>query len=171
VLWATPAPNYVLLLAKFFATLLLALLLVTLVGVAAIATQFLRGHYPIQIRPYLIIDSVILVPGVICLAAVSVLFNVALRDKYLVYAVSVGIGGALFYLYSIGHNHWLYNPLYYHLWQYSDFAGPDRLSILLQRSYWLGIASFCLILAHAVFARKPAIGFIKRVKSKPFAAD
>ena len=150
VLWATAAPNSVLLLSKFCATLVLTLSLITLVGVAAIATQFLRGHYPIEPQPYLLTYSVILIPGVVFLSAGAVMFNVVLRDKYLAYAVSIGLGGALFYLYSIGYNHWLYNPLLYHLGKYGELSSA---TFLLRRLYWLALSGGCLALAHILFKR------------------
>jgi hypothetical protein len=156
VLWATPAPNSVLLLSKFFATLLLALSLIVSVGLAAIAIQLIRGHHPVEILPYLMTYLVILLPSVIFLTGVSVALNVVLRDKYLAYAVSIGTAGGLFYLYSIGHNHRLYNPLLYHLWNYSDLtsAGTNQATILIHRLYCLAIAGACLALSHVFFERK-----------------
>src|SRR5205807_4101303 len=110
-----------LLLSKFLATMVLTLSFITLSGLAAITTQLIRRH-PIEIQPYLLTCSIILIPGVVFLAAVSVMLNVLLRSKYVVYAASIGIGGALFYLYSIGFNHWSYNPVLYHLWNYADLV-------------------------------------------------
>jgi hypothetical protein len=62
----------------------------------------------------------------------------------------------MFYLYSIGYLHWLYNPLAYHLWKYTDLIGANRNVLLLQRSYWLAVAILFLALAHVCFARKTA---------------
>src|SRR6266404_125008 len=123
VFWATPVPNYVLLLSKFFATFLLTLSLIAMVGLLAIAIQIFRGHHPIEMQPYLITYVVILLPSVVFLTSTSIALNVLLRDKYLAYAVTIGTGGGLFYLYSVGHNHRLYNPLLYHLWSYADLTG------------------------------------------------
>jgi ABC-type transport system involved in multi-copper enzyme maturation permease subunit len=155
VLWATPAPNYVLLLSKFLATLVLTLSFITLTGVVAITTQLIRGH-PIGIQPYLVTYSLILIPGVVFLAAFAVMFNVLLRNKYLAYAMSIGIGSALFYLYSIGYNHWSYNPLFYHLWNYADLTGGNLATIVVRRLYWLGLGAGCLLLAHLCYQRRYA---------------
>ncbi len=155
VIWATPAPNYVLLLSKFLATLGLTLSFITLTGTAAITTQLIRGH-PIEIQPYLLTYSIILIPGVFFLAAFSVMSNVLLRNKYLAYAVSIGIGGALFYLYSIGSNHWSYNPLLYHLWAYADLTGGNLTIIVVRRLYWLALAVGCLSVALLCYQRKLA---------------
>ncbi|HJZ78860.1 MAG TPA: ABC transporter permease, partial [Pyrinomonadaceae bacterium] len=152
VIRATPAPNYVLLMSKFFATLVLTTSFITLVGIAAIVTQFLRGH-SLEIQPYLRTYSLILLPGAIVLAAISVVLNVLLRNKYVAYALSIGTGGALFYAYSIGYHHWLYNPLAYGLWNYADLMGPNRGAFLLQRLYWVGIAILCILIAHLFFGR------------------
>jgi ABC-2 type transport system permease protein len=161
VLWAAPAPNSVLLLSKFLATLSLTLSLMILVGLAAILIQFLRGHTPVEIQAYLITYSVILLPGIVLITGASVALNVLLRDKYLAYAVSIGTGAGLFYLYGQGYNHWLYNPLLYQLWKYADLANAasTQSTILLQRVYWLAIAVACLSLAHLFFQRKATKGF------------
>jgi len=161
VLWATPAPNNVLMLSKFLATLCLTFSLVALVGLSAIVIQFLRGHTPVDITAFLITYSVILLPGIVFMIGVSVALNVLLRDKYLAYAVSIGTGAGLFYLYSIGYNHWLYNPLLYHLWKYADLtgAGSNQATILLHGIYCLAIAGACLSVAHLFFQRKSTKGF------------
>lgn len=161
VLWAMPASNNVLLLSKFLATLFLTLSLVVLVGLTAIVIQFLKGHTPVEIQAFLIAYSVILVPGIVFMTGLSIAVNVLLRDKYVAYAMSIGTGAALFYLYSTGYNHWLYNPLLYQLWEYADLtgAGSNQATILIQRIYWLAIAGACLALAHLLFPRKSTKGF------------
>lgn len=154
VLWSMPVSNSVLLMSKFAATLALTLSLATLIGATAIATQFLRGHHPIELRPYVLTYSLIIFPGLVFLAAMALVLNVVLREKYVTYAVSVGVAAAMFYLYSIGYLHWLYNPLAYHLWKYPDLIGANRNVLLLQRFYWLVVASLFLAIAHVCFARK-----------------
>lgn len=161
VLWSAPAPNFVLLLSKFLATLLLTLSLLALVALTAIGVQLLRGHTPVELSAYLKVYSVILFPSVVFITAAAVALNVLLRDKYLAYAVSIGIGIALFYLYGRGYNHWLYNPLLYQAWTYADLTGaPDNHShFLLHRIYWLALSCLCLSLAHLFFLRKSTRGF------------
>jgi ABC-2 type transport system permease protein len=161
VLWSVPAPDFVLLLSKFFATLLLTLSLLVLVALTAIGVQLLRGHTPVELSAYLKVYSVILFPSVVFITAAAVALNVLLRDKYLAYAVSIGIGIALFYLYGRGHNHWLYNPLLYQAWTYVDLtaASNNRSHFLLHRIYWLALSCFCLSLAHVFFLRKSTRGF------------
>lgn len=155
VLWATPTHNNVLLLSKFFAVLLVSVLLMILAGVTAMLTQLVRGQTPIDVVSYLIIYTVILAPSLIFMAAGSLALNVLLRDKYLCYAITIAIGSALFYLYSQGFNHWLYNPILHGLWTESDFASSERLSYLtLLRMYCVGFAGACLVLAYVFFARK-----------------
>jgi len=153
VLWSTPASNNVFLLSKFLAALLLALSLVGLVGLTAIVTQLLRGHTPVEGWAYLTVYSVILIPTVVFTAALSVALNVLLRDKYLAYAVSIATGSGLFYLYSQGYKHWLYNPALYQLWSYQDLTGSGYQGILNHRIYWLAISCLCLSLAHLGFRR------------------
>jgi ABC-type transport system involved in multi-copper enzyme maturation permease subunit len=155
VLWATPVPNNVLLLSKYFATLLLTLSLVALVGLTSILIQLLRGHAPVNIWPYLITYSVILVPSLVFMAAASIALNVLLRDKYVAYAVSIATGSGLFYLYSQGYNHWLYNPVLYGLWTEGDLSGgPGFSRVFGLRLYCLAISVASLVMAHFCFARK-----------------
>jgi ABC-type transport system involved in multi-copper enzyme maturation permease subunit len=160
VLWATPVPNSVLLLSKFLTTISLALVLIVMAGLTAIATQLLRGHTPVEFSAYLITYSVILFPTIVFMTAASIALNILLRDKYLAYAVSIATGGGLFYLYSHGYNHWLYNPALYQLWTYADLtgAGNNQLTILIHRIYCLAIGGVCLALAHLFFERRPTKG-------------
>jgi ABC-type transport system involved in multi-copper enzyme maturation permease subunit len=156
VLWATPAPNSVLLLSKFLSTLLLLAGLITTVGVAAVAIQILRGHTPIDLLAYLRVYGVVLLPGAAFVTAVSLLLNVVLRNKYLAYVVSIGTAVGLFYLYNLGYNHWAFNPMHYRLWTYLDLVRP-QVTILAHRVFWLAAAIGSLGLAHLFFERKPKI--------------
>jgi len=94
---------------------------------------------------------VVLVPGIIFVTALVVALNALLRNKYLAYVLAVGTGAGLFYLYSVGYKHWLYNPLLYELWQYQDLASPR---IFASRLYCLIAATACLALAHRLFERR-----------------
>jgi ABC-type transport system involved in multi-copper enzyme maturation permease subunit len=151
LIWAAPIPNGALLLSRFLSTLVLTVSLIATVGGTAIAIQIVRGHTPVELLPYFGIYAVILIPGVVALAAVSVLMNVVLRDRYLVYAVSIGMGAGAFYLYGQGHTHWLYNPFLYQRWSYAELMSAG---VLLNRLYWLGVAGGSLLIANWVFERK-----------------
>lgn len=161
VLWATPAPNNVLLLSKFLATLLLTCGLIFAVGIAAIAIQVLRNHTPIDLLAYLRVYGLILLPGTIFVTAVAVLANIVLRNKHLAYVFSIGTAAGLFYLYSTGYNQWLYNPVLHGLWTYPDLAGAgnNQVTILIHRIYCLAVAGVCLSFAHLFFQRKSSKGF------------
>ena len=160
VLWAKPAPNSVLLLSKFLATFLLMLSVMMIAGLTAIAIQLLRGHAPVELYPFFVTYSVIVIPGIVFMAGVSMLLNVVLREKYLVYVVIVGVGAGLFYLYGQSYNHWLYNPMLYQLWNYPDLtgAGSKQAIILIHRIYCLAASVACLGLAHILFERKSTRG-------------
>jgi ABC-2 type transport system permease protein len=173
VLWATPIPNSVLLLSKFLVTLLLGVSLILVVSALAIAIQILKGDTPVDISAYVITYSVILVPNLVFMIGAAITLNVLLRDKYVAYAVSIGIGIGLFYLYGQGYNNWLYNPLLYRLWKYVDLtsAGGTLPIILTHRLYCLAIASTCLSLAHLIFPRKSTkhLWLDKRLTSRGWA--
>jgi len=99
----------------------------------------------------LIINSVVVVPGVVFLTSFVVALNVLLRNKYLVYVVAVGTGAGLIYLYNIGYKHWSYNPLLYQLWTYQDLTSATMLA---HRLYSIALAAACLALAHLLFERR-----------------
>ena len=151
VVWSTPAPNSVLLLSKWLAMTLLALSLVLVGALTTIAAQFYRGFTPIDLKAYVLINGIIVVPSMLFMVSMVVALNMLLRNKYVAYVVAVGAGAGLIYLYNIGYNHWLYNPLLYKLWQYADLT---TLTILAHRLYCLALAAACLFLAHILFERK-----------------
>jgi ABC-type transport system involved in multi-copper enzyme maturation permease subunit len=153
VLWATPAPNNALLLSKFLATFLLLTGLIVVVGIAGVVIQMRRGDTPIDLLAYFRVYGIILLPGAMFVTAFSLLLNVVLRNKYLVYVVSIGVAAGLFYLYNLGYNHWSYNPAHYGLWSYSDFTTGGG-AILQYRMYWVLAAMGSLALAHLLFGRK-----------------
>jgi ABC-2 type transport system permease protein len=161
VLWAAPAPNNVLLLSKFLATLVLTGGLIFAVGIAALAIQVLRNHTPIDLLAYFRVYGLILLPNTIFLTAVAVLVNIVLRNKHVAYVFSIGTAAGLFYLYSTGYNHWLYNPVLHGLWAYTDLAGAgnNQTTILIHRIYCLGVGLAFLSLAHLLFRRKSTKGF------------
>ena len=151
ILWSTPAPNSVFLLSKCCATALLSLSLMSIVCLVTIVIQVLRGHEPVDFSAFAIIYGVVVVPSVIFMASLVVFLNALLRNKYVTYVVSIATAAGLLYLYNIGYNHWLYNPLLYRLWTYPDLTSSK---ILMQRLYVLALAAAFLALAHLFFARK-----------------
>src|SRR4030095_11107733 len=125
--------------------------LLVVVGLIAIVIQLMRRHTPVDPSAYLMVYGVVLVPGIVFLTSLVVALNVLLRNKHLVYVVVVGTGAVLVYLYNIGNNHWLYNPMLYQLWKYQDLNSGR---ILVSTLYYLALACVFLALAHFLFARK-----------------
>lgn len=153
LLWSHPIPNYVMLSAKFISTCLLVFGLILLVGVIAIVLQVVKGNAPLELSSYLNVYSLILIPNAIFLCGIFLALHVLLRSRYLAYAASIGLCVGLFYIYSMGHTGWLYNPLLYNLWSYSDFTGPNLLRILMHRGYILVLAACFITVAHVANAR------------------
>jgi ABC-type transport system involved in multi-copper enzyme maturation permease subunit len=158
LLWVQPAPDWTFLLSKFASSFALALTLIILSFFTAIAVQLIKGLSPIEISPYLIIYSVILLPSVAFMIAAAIALNVLLRNKYLAHAAGIAAGGGLLYLLQQGYANWLYNPVLYGLWTYSDMTGlePYRRGIILHRIYWGAITVGLISLALAFFRRGPA---------------
>jgi ABC-type transport system involved in multi-copper enzyme maturation permease subunit len=154
VIWATPIPNCVLLLSKWLAMVLVTLSLVLMVGLTAIVIQLLRGHTPIDVSAYLITYGVIVFPSIVFVTALVMALNVILRNKYLAYVAAAGTGASLFYLYSVGYKHWLYNPLLFQLWKYPDLTGA---AVLMYRLYCLTLTVMSLAVAHLFFQRKSGV--------------
>jgi ABC-2 type transport system permease protein len=155
LLWSQAGPNYVLLLSKLLATLVLTFGLILLAGATTIALQLLKHNGPIELVAYLRICGLILIPNAIFIAASALVLNVLLRDRYVTYAAAIGICASLFYLYTQGHNHWLYNPMLFELWTYADLIGGRNYSQTLQnRAYILMLAAIFIGLAHLCYQRK-----------------
>ncbi len=153
-LWSTPAPGSIFLVSKFLATVLLAMGLLLLIGLTAILTQFLRSQLPIDLGAYVLTYGVIVIPSLIFIGTVSVALNVLLREKYLTYIVIIAVSSGLFYLYTQGHNHWLYNPTMYQLWSFADLMNAaTRRTIVTWRAYVIAVAAVCLIVARLRFQR------------------
>lgn len=155
LLWSQAGPNYVLLLSKFLATLLLTLTLILLVALITITVQALKQHGPVELATYIRIYGLILIPNAVFLAAAALALGVLLRERYVTYAVAIGTCAGLYYLYSQGHNGWLYNPMLFQLWTYPDLIGGRNYSrILWYRVYVLALAAFFIGLAHLLYPRK-----------------
>ena len=154
LLWSHPIPSYVIVSAKFVSTLLLVFALLLAVGVIAVVVQIVKGNTPLELSAYLNVYLMILVPNAIFLSAFFLALHVLLPSRYLAYVVGTGICVGLFYFYSQGHTDWLYNPLLFTLWRYSDLAGPNRLRILILRGYTLALATGLITLAHLANARR-----------------
>jgi ABC-2 type transport system permease protein len=155
LLWSQAAPNYVLLLSKFLATLAITVGLIVSVAVITITLQIVKHNGPVELPAYLRTYSIILIPNAIFLAAAVMALSVLLRDRYLTYAVAIGACAGLFYLYAQGHNHWLYNPLLFQLWDTAGLAGGTQHSaILWHRIYVFALACLFLSFAHFWYPRK-----------------
>lgn len=155
LLWSLPVPDWLLLLRKYVAMLLLASGLMVLFMLTALALQLYRGLAPVELRPYLVVYGLIVLPSIAFIIGAALALHVLLRDKYLAHAVGVALGVCLFYLLSRGYTNWLYNPVLYRLWNYSDMTGlaPYRTGLLLHRVYWGAITVAALAVAHIFYQR------------------
>jgi ABC-type transport system involved in multi-copper enzyme maturation permease subunit len=161
LLWSQAGPNYVLLLSKFLGTLMLTAGLIVLVAVITIALQVLKHNGPVELSAYVRIFILIVIPNAIFLAAAVMVLGILIRSRYLTYGVAIGICAGLFYLYSQGQTGWIYNPLLFQLWKYSDLTGGGKLvQILMQRIHLMAIALCCLTLANLFFRRPTNRGLL-----------
>ena len=124
--------------------------------------QVYKGHAPLELPTYLKTYTLILFPSVVFMITAATALNILLRDKYLAYAVSLGIGIGFYYLTSQGYNHWLYNPVLYHLWTPADLinGGGSLTRILVHRIYCFAISILLLVIALFFFERKSTRGFM-----------
>jgi ABC-2 type transport system permease protein len=150
VIWSTPVTNSVLLLSKCFAMVCLVLVVVAIAGLITIATQLLRGH-ALEVTAYFLIFAVVLVPGLVFVTTFVIALNVVLRNKYVTYVVATATGAGLVYLYNMGYNHWLYNPVLYRLWNYAHLTSSTTLAF---RLYCLALAAAFLAVAQVLFERR-----------------
>jgi ABC-2 type transport system permease protein len=158
ILWSAPVPDSLLLLSKFAAMVLLSLALILLTALTALGWQATKHLAPVELGPYLIVYSVILIPSMIFLVAVSLALNVILRSKYLAYFAGIALGAGLVFLFLKDHRNWVYNPILSTLWTYSDMTRltPYRTGLLLHRVYWIAITVGLLAITHYFFGRVSA---------------
>jgi hypothetical protein len=122
------------------------------VAVIAILLQLLKHNGPIEGSAYLRVCFLIEIPNAIFVSVAALALGVFLRDRYLSYLVTIGLGAGLWYLYSQGHNHWLFNPLMARFWNYEILIGaPGR--VVLLRAYTLALSLILLLAAHLAFRR------------------
>ena len=158
LLWGAPTPNWIILLSKFTSMLLLALSLVTAVALTAIALQFYRDSASVEIKPYFIVYTIILLPSLVFIIGAVIALHVFLREKYLAHAIGLAIGGGAIYSLLQGHTNPLHNPTLYARWAYPDLLGlePFRNGIILQRVYWLAITVAAIATADRFYQRLAA---------------
>ncbi|MDQ3011534.1 MAG: ABC transporter permease [Acidobacteriota bacterium] len=128
LLWSAPAPDWVLLLSKFAATLLLALALMAATAMTAATLHLVRDSASVEVWPYFLVYSIILWPTVIFMAGATITLHAVLRDKYLAHAVGLGLGGGLIYLLMQGGVNRLCNPALSRLWTYDDLVRTIAVS-------------------------------------------
>jgi ABC-type transport system involved in multi-copper enzyme maturation permease subunit len=155
LLWSAPAPDWVVLLSKFAATLLVALALMVATAATAVGVHLVRDPGTVEVRPYFLVYSIILWPTVVFMAGATITLHAILREKYLAHTVGLGLGGGLVYLIMQGSVNSLYNPALSRLWTYADLTGraPFHNGIVLHRVYLLTIATALLAAAHYLFQR------------------
>lgn len=154
LVWSQPIPSFVLLFSKFLATLLLVFTLLISAGLIAVLAQTLKGDWPVELMTYLRVYFWILIPNAIFLAAAATFLKVLLRDRYLTYIASIGIGIGLLYYYNQGHTGGLYNPLLFRLWKYEDLLSGNLSLIAQHRVYVLTIALVFLAVSHLLYQRR-----------------
>lgn len=153
---STPAPDLVLLLAKASGTFAISFNLILICTALAIALQAIEGHWPLRAGAYVIANLVILLPSVVFMIAAALALNVVLRDRYLVYAISLAAGGALYFVTGQGHIHWLYNPVLLRAWDADALAwnSAQLPTLLLSRIHALLLSAILIVAALLLFKRR-----------------
>src|ERR1044072_9256518 len=85
LVWSQPISNFVLLVSKFLATLLLVCVLLVSVGLIAVLAQTLKGDRPVELTAYLRVYLWILIPNAIFLSSAAMFLKILLRDRYVTY--------------------------------------------------------------------------------------
>jgi ABC-2 type transport system permease protein len=156
LVFAAPASNAVLIGSKYAAVLAFAAGIAALTAATAVVTQVAREAASIEVGPYLVVYASILMPGVAVVTAAALAAHVLARDRLLGHAIAIGIGGAMLYVFYLGYTNWLYNPVLYGLWSYSDMTGlaPYSRGLALHHVYWGAIAAGCLAIAVVALPRR-----------------
>lgn len=152
---SAPVRDAVLLLPKATAVLAVCVCVTALGALGAGAAQLLRGNGPIDVISYVETLAVISVPSAVFMISVAVLLNAVFRDKYVAFALGLGLGGLAFFLFSMGYTHWAYNFVLLGVGTQSELAARGRgpAPLFAHRIYCLAVACLCLSLAHMALER------------------
>jgi hypothetical protein len=156
LLWSTPVANLSLVLPKWIASVLVAVTISMVVAVSAASLQFARGHGPVAFGTYVAIYVLVLLPSFAFTSALATLLAVRIREKHVAYAILLGLGTSLYYLYGMGHSAWWYNPWMYQRWAASDFQYPASavVRVLPERAFWLAVSALFLYAATIQLPRR-----------------
>jgi ABC-type transport system involved in multi-copper enzyme maturation permease subunit len=153
ILYATPASNSTLLLAKLGAMVLLSACMVGMTVLTALVSQAVQwyridGRWYLDLVPYGPVLLRVVLPSILFLSTLALGVNVLTRNRYVAYFVCILIAGVYVWALTEGHRSLLYNPLLVGHWAYSDLVGlgPFEQRLDWHHRYWapLLVALFAL---------------------------
>ncbi len=143
ILYATPASNSTLLLAKLGAMLLLSSGMVLLTVLTALVSQAVQwygidGRMYLDLAPYGPVLLRVVLPSILFLSMAALGVNVLTRNRYVAYFVCILLAGIYVWLLIEGRRSLLYNPLAVGHWAYSDLVGlaPFEQRLAWHHRYW-----------------------------------
>lgn len=146
ILYATPASNSTLLLAKLGAMLLLSAGMVGLTVLTAIVSQAVQwyridGRIYLDLVPYGPVLLRVVLPSIVFLCTTALAVNVLTRQRYVAYFACILISGAYVWMLVEGRRSLLVNPLSVGHWAYSDLVGlgPFEKRLAWHHRYWAAV--------------------------------
>jgi ABC-2 type transport system permease protein len=154
ILYATPASNSTLLLAKLGAMLLLSACMVGLTVLTALVSQAVQwyridGRFYLDLAPYGPVVLHVVVPAILFLCTTALCVNVLTRNRYVGYFACILIGGVYVWMLVEGRRSLLTNPLAVGHWAYSDLVGlgPFEQRLAWHHRYWAAVLGGLFALA------------------------
>lgn len=152
---ATPVPNWVLFLAKYFNIVAVTALLLLSIMVTGILVQLSYGYTNFELGQYLVRLFLFSLPSYINLISLAFFFHVICKNKYLAHGLVVVYFVIEMFAPRMGFEHYLYNfnakptPIY------SDMNGYGNLLQIfhLYNTYWLCLSLLLLIISYVSWSR------------------
>lgn len=171
IVYSTPVRSGALLFGKAIAN--------SIVGVVVLVAAFLgcagvilaQGKVSIEIEPFLVIWGLLLVPTFLVWSAFVMAVLSLVRDRYLTYAIGLGVLILSGFLQLWGKMNWVWN---WDLWSaitWTDFGSiePNGFAVFWNRVFYLCLAALFLAIAVRLFPRREldVARVMDRMRPKP----
>ncbi|HPQ38964.1 MAG TPA: M1 family aminopeptidase [bacterium] len=155
MLHSAPVSTYAILIGKMIAVLGVGLIIMAASFAGALAGLIIQGSVPVNPVPFALLWGIVLIPTYfVWIAFITLLFSVT-RNRYVTYALGLGLFMLFGVLQVLGKINWVSNWVLWRTIHWSDISvlEIDRGAIFLNRLFYLAVALLCIMLAKRLYSR------------------
>ncbi len=156
ILYSTQVSSFSILLGKSLANVAIGVAIMAATFVACWVVLLIQGKTPFELRPFLLLWGLVLMPTYLFWSAFVTFALVSTRNRYTAYAIAgIALVGTL-YLQLSGKMTWLWNWNAGNVIRWSDISvlEMDRTSLILNRVFVLGLTVLLFFAATMFFWRR-----------------